>query len=629
MDSLKSIITRTIVKIDLDHKKRLIVIFLDLILIAFCYFLAFLIRFEMDIPLVFLIEMLKALPIVIILRLICFWLFGLYKGMWRFASTEDLISILKATSISSILIVLSLYLINQFRGYPRSVFFIDWLLLVIFIGGFRFSIRLFKDIVHSNREAGKRTLIVGAGSAGESILHEMIKNGKLDYNPIGLIDDDPLKKGLKLHGIKVLGTREDIPEVAKNYGIEEIIISIPSATNTQIKDIIGRCIKSRAKFKTVPTLTEIINGELSASQIREVQMEDLLGREPLEIEMGRIRTEFSGSKVLVTGAGGSIGKELCRQISKFHPEELILFDHAENSVFYIDRDLHEDFPSLNCIPLVADVSDKKSTDQILAEHKPHVIFHAAAHKHVPLMELNAGEAVRNNVLGTKVISDLAVKHNVDKFIFISTDKAVNPKNFMGATKRIGELYVASLAQVNSTRFMSVRFGNVIGSTGSVVRLFKEQIQHGGPITVTHPKATRFLMTIPEAVQLILQATSMGQGGEIFVLDMGKPINIMDLAKTMISLSGFKPEKDIPIFITGLRSGEKLTEELFDDENERLKSTDHEKIYVVEDLNHIDYKSVTNALNELEMSAQELDKKKLIGKFQKLLQLDLNSSWQHD
>ena len=622
MNSPQSILKSTIMKIERGDKKSLIVICLDLLLIVFCYFFAFMIRFEMDIPRIFFLMMLKTLPIVILLRLSCFWLFGLYRGMWRFASIEDLFSVLKATSTSSILIVLILYLINQFSGYPRSVFFIDWLLLVILVGGFRFSIRLSKEITPFNGAVGKRTLIVGAGSAGESILREMIRSKKQYYNPTGLIDDDPSKRGLKLHGIPVLGNREVIPEVVKTYGIEEIIISIPSAIGTQIKKIIDQCAKSGVKFKTIPTLAEIIDGKVSVNQIREVQMEDLLGRETVEIDLDRIKEEFAGKKILVTGAGGSIGRELCKQISRFHPEQLILFDHAESSIFYINRDLRVNFPSLNRVPLVADVIDKKSTNRILEMYKPHVIFHAAAYKHVPLMELNPGEAVRNNVLGTKVIADLAMEHNVDKFIFISTDKAVKPKNFMGATKRVGELYVASLAQANSTRFMSVRFGNVIGSTGSVVRLFKEQIQKGGPVTVTHPEVSRFLMTIPEAVQLILQAASMGQGGEIFVLDMGKPIKIMDLAKTMIRLSGFEPEKDIPIVITGLRPGEKLEEELFDEKNERLKSTGHKKIYVVESPNHIDYRLVTSTLNDLEMSIQTLDEKELIEKFQKLVQLDL-------
>jgi len=625
MNSLQSIITRKIMKLDESYKKKLMVVCLDLLLVSFCYFLAFMIRFEMQIPPQFFLMMIETLPIVILLRLGCFWVIGLYKGIWRFASTEDLVLILKASSTSSLLIVFTLYLINQFSGYPRSIFFIDWLLVVIFIGGLRFSIRLSREIIHSNNQVGKRTLIVGAGSAGESILREMIKDGKSQYNPVCLIDDDPAKKGLKLHGIKVLGNREDIPTIVKNYNIEEIIISIPSANNTQIKEVIDLCIKSGVKFNTIPTLTEIIDGSVSVSQIREVQMDDLLGREPLEVEMERIREEFVGKRVLVTGGGGSIGKELCKHISKFDPEKLVLFDHNENSVFYTNRELRIDFPSLNCIPIVADVSDRKSVNRILERYKPHVIFHAAAHKHVHLMELNTYEVVRNNVLGTKVIADLAIEHDIDKFIFISTDKAVKPSNFMGATKRVGELYVASLAQTNSTKLMSVRFGNVIGSTGSVVRLFKEQIQQGKPVTVTNAEASRFLMTIPEAVQLILQAASMGKGGEIFVLDMGKPIKIIDLARTMISLAGYVPNKDIPIFITGLKHGEKLTEELYDKENESLNQTDHKKIFVVKTINHVNYKEVIDTLNELESSLQGLREEALMDKFQNIIQFESSVS----
>ena len=572
-------------------------------------------------PYQYFMVMLKTLPLIFILRILFFNIFGLYKGMWRFASTEDLVCILKAVTASSVLIVLGLYFVNQFQGYPRSIFFIDWMLLVICIGGFRFSIRFSKEILPAINKRGKRALIVGAGSAGESILREMLKRSNGCYTPIGLIDDDILKKGLKVHGVKVMGKREDIPEIVKKYDIEEIIISIPTATKSQTKDIVDHCIQSGAKFKTIPALAEIIDGRVSVGQIREVQMEDLLGREPLEIDLEKIKDEFSGKRVLVTGGGGSIGREICRQVSKFNPEKLLIFDHAENSVFYTERELRAEFPSLNCIPLVADISDRITASRIYKQYSPQIIFHAAAHKHVPLMEFNPIEAFRNNVLGTKIIADLAIKNKTDKFVFISTDKAVRPKNFMGATKRTGELYIESLSRINSTKFMSVRFGNVIGSTGSVVRLFKEQIQKGGPITVTHSEIARFLMTIPEAVQLILQAASMGQGGELFVLDMGDPIKIMDLARTMIRLSGLEPERDIPITITGLRPGEKLKEELYDPENEVLIETDHKKINIVEDHNHIDLSSVVNIVCDFESTIQYTDKKALISKFQSLIQSD--------
>ncbi len=608
-------------RISMD-RKRLAIILLDLVLIIISYILAFLIRFELAIPHDFVITMLTTAPVVILVRMSCFWLFGLYKGIWYFASTEDLLSILKATATSSVFIVLSLYLINQFSGYPRSIFFIDWLLVVISIGGARLSIRLSKEILLSNKGFGRRTLIVGAGHAGDAILRAMINNQKLDFKPIGLIDDSPEKLGKKIHGIEVLGGREDIPRIVKKHRIDEIIISIPSATNDQIKEILSFCIESGAKFKTIPTLSEIMDGKANITQIRDVEMEDLLGRAPLETDLERIRGEFEGKTVLVTGAGGSIGKELCKQISKFNPEKIILFDRAENSVFYIDRELRWENSNLECIPIVADVSDRRIASRVFIKFKPNIVFHAAAHKHVPLMEINAGEVVRNNVLGTKVIADLAIENKADKFIFISTDKAVNPTNFMGATKKFGERYIAGVANKSTTKFMSVRFGNVIGSTGSVARLFKEQIQLGMPLTVTHPDISRFLMTIPEAVQLILQAAAMGGGEEIFVLDMGKPIKIMDLAKTMIRLSGYEPERDIPIIITGLRRGEKMEEELFDEKNEKLNHTEHKKIYVVEAQNSTDNEDLINAVTELEKSMQNLDEKELIEKFQQMLDLKL-------
>lgn len=621
MDHLKSRLISAISKLEASQHKRQMVIFTDLLLIISAYFFAFMLRFEMRIPADFLLTMLKTFPLVILIRLCCFWHFGLYKGIWRFASIEDLISIFKASSAGSVFIVLSLYFINQFKGYPRSVFFIDWLLILVFVGGLRFSIRFVREVFSFDKGTGKRVLIMGAGSAGESILRQMIMNKKLGYNPVGLIDDEPLKKGLKLHGIKVLGKREDIPEIVRTYGIEEIIISIPSGTSEQIKRIIDQCLKSGARFKTAPALSELTNGDVHLSQIRDVQMEDLLGRVALEVDLDKIREEFFGKKVLVTGAGGSIGRELCRQIAKFQPEKLVLFDHSENSVFYTERSLREAFPNLECIPLVADVSDRRSADRILGALTPHIIFHAAAHKHVPLMELNPIEAIRNNVLGTKIMADLAIKHHLEKFVFISTDKAVNPISFMGATKRVGELYVASLAQANTTKFISVRFGNVIGSTGSVVRLFKEQIQQGGPVTVTHPEICRFLMTIPEAVQLILQASSMGRGGEVFVLDMGKPIKIMDLANTMIRLSGLEPIRDVPIIITGLRPGEKLEEELFDAKDERLNPSSHSKIFIIESLSEINYELVKVTVSELEKSVQRLEEKELFGKFNQLVHMD--------
>lgn len=625
MNPIESKITQKLKKFDSSRRKTLFIVIVDILLIIFCYVLAFFLRFELTLPFRYFMVMLKTLPLILLMRILFFKIFGLYKGMWRFASTEDLIAILKAVTTSSVLIVLSLYFVNQFQGYPRSIFIIDWMLLVISIGGFRFSIRFSKEIFSSSPKVGKRTLIVGAGSAGEAILREMLKGKNGSYNPIGLIDDDPRKKGLKVHGVKVMGNREDIPDIVNYYNIEEIIISIPSASRDQIRDIVDYCIESGARFKTIPALSEIMDGRVSVSQIREVRMEDLLGRDPVETDLKRIKHEFSGKRVLVTGGGGSIGRELCRQIARFEPEKLLLFDHGENSVFYTHRETQKNFPSLDCIPLVADVCDRKTTERIFKQYRPQIIFHAAAHKHVPLMEVNALEAFRNNVLGTKNVADLAIKNKVEKFVFISTDKAVKPHNLMGATKRLGELYIASLAKANSTKFMSVRFGNVIGSTGSVARLFKEQIEQGGPLTVTHEEASRFLMTIPEAVQLILQSASMGQGGEIFVLDMGEPIKILNLAKTMIRLSGLEPDKDIPIKVTGLRAGEKLHEELYNEEIEDMKKTSHKKILMVKDLNNFDPHSVIDTITDLENTIKLMDEKSLMSTYKKLVQSGFTST----
>jgi FlaA1/EpsC-like NDP-sugar epimerase len=596
-----------------SNRKRIIVICCDILLIAFSYYFSFMIRFEMDIPSHFFLTMLTTLPLVILIRFGSFWYFGLYRGMWRFASIDDLLSIIKAISASSVLIILFLYLINQFLGYPRSIFFIDWLMLIILVGGFRFSIRLLKESSHVNNRDGKRVLIVGAGEAGEMILREMIRNKELKYNPIGLVDDDPSKIGSKIHGIKVLGDKTKIPAIVNQHGIHEIIISIPSASGSQIKSIIDQCVKTKANFKTLPSLSEIINDQVSINQIRNLDVEDILGREPVNIDINLIKEGICGKSVLVSGAGGSIGQELCRQIANLNPEILLLFEHGENSLFYIDKELKETFPRLRSIPLLADVTNKEQTRQILRQFRPDIIFHAAAHKHVPLIEMNPTEGIRNNVLGTKNIADAAIDSKADKFVFISTDKAVKPVNFMGVSKKLAEQYISGISQSNSVKFLSVRFGNVIGSTGSSFRIFREQINNGKPITITDPRATRYFMTVSEAVQLVLQAANFGQGSEIFILDMGKPINIYELAKTMIFLSGKEPGKDVEIVFTGLRLGEKLSEELFDDSCEKLVPTEHKKIYSVRKENACDFTVLVENIDELENIVSRLDKTQIVNK----------------
>jgi FlaA1/EpsC-like NDP-sugar epimerase len=519
---------------------------------------------------------------------------------------DDLLATIKAISVSSLLIILSLYLLNQFSGYPRSVFFIDWLLLIVLIGGFRFSIRLLKELKYFTNREGKRVLIVGAGEAGESILREMLRNKILAYNPIGLIDDNPEKIGLKIHGVKVLGDKTKIPTLVEQHRIEEIIISIPSATRSQLGSIIQQCLKTNIKFKTLPSLMEMIDGQVSINQIREINVEDLLGREPVKIDLNSIKEEISEKVVLVTGAGGSIGAELCRQISKLSPACLLLFEHSENSLFYLDKELKEVSPTVRSVPLLADVTNRGQTKRILKQYQPDIIFHAAAHKHVPLNELDPIEVIRNNVIGTKYIADAAIETRAEKFVLISTDKAVKPINFMGTSKKICEQYISGISQNTSVKYLGVRFGNVIASNGSVIQIFREQINKRKPITITDPRMTRYFMTIPEAVQLVLQAANLGKGGEIFILDMGKPINIYELAKTLISLLGLEPEKDVKFVFTGLRSGEKLFEELYDRKIEKLIPTRHEKILLIERNDHFHFNGWAKHIEELEQIMNDFD-----------------------
>ena len=593
------------------YRKRIVVLCGDLFLAALSYTLAFLIRFEMGIPPPYLSTLWNTLPWIVFLRSVTFWYFGLYRGLWRFASIQDLLSIVQATSASSVFILLYFYLIHHVAGYPRSVFLIDWLVLTLLLGGSRFSLRLLREVKHLKDRGGKRVLVVGAGEAGENILREMIRNSDLQFNPIGLIDDDPAKMGSKIHGVRVLGNRTDIPTLVNRHRVDEIIVSIPSATGSQMKGIIEECSKTKARFKTVPSLPEIINGKASLSQVRDVYVEDMLGREPVQIQPDRIQEEIAGKRVLVTGAGGSIGRELCRQIAGFAPDHLLLFERAENSLFYVDKELREGFPGIHVTPILADVANRKQTVEVFREYRPHIVSHAAAHKHVSLMERTPLEAVRNNVLGTKYVADAAVETGVDKFLLISTDKAVKPINFMGMSKKIAEEYIAGISTLNSVRFLSVRFGNVIGSTGSSFRIFREQIRAGGPITVTDPRATRYFMTIPEAVQLVLQALSLGRGGETFVLDMGKPVNIYELAKSMVRLSGLELMRDVEITFTGLRPGEKLSEELFNPEDEELVPTEHGKINTVRRKAPCNFSSLREHIAHLERCVDCLDSAELV------------------
>jgi FlaA1/EpsC-like NDP-sugar epimerase len=524
-------------------------------------------------------------------KLPVFGLFQQYRGWWRYVSISDLLGILRASLVSTLIIVTIWFAVilqvptihhslpPAIAAINHGVFLADLFGTILLPAGLRMIIRLYHEEFRAteNRRL-KRFLIVGAGNAGEALLREILRMSIVEYETIGFIDDDPVKQGIHIHGIPVLGTVEQLPKICADRNIEEIAIAIPSATRPQLRRVIQVCEGTKIRFRTVPSITDIASGKLRVSQIRDVNINDLLGREVIRLDLDLIQAFAKGKTILVTGAGGSIGSEMCRQIGQFQPKLLLLVEQAENPLFYIERDLRRQFPSFLTKPLICDITDRARVETIFDQYKPQVVIHAAAHKHVPLMELNPGEAIKNNVAGTQAVADAADKHGATNFVMISTDKAVNPTSIMGSSKRIAEMYIQDLGRTSKTQFVTVRFGNVLGSEGSVVPIFRKQIDAGGPVTITHPEMQRYFMTIPEASQLVLQAASMGKGGEIFVLDMGEPVKIVDLANMLITLSGLRPGEDIEIVFTGSRPGEKLFEELRI-EGEDMQQTGHPKIRI--------------------------------------------------
>jgi FlaA1/EpsC-like NDP-sugar epimerase len=575
--------------------RRLIIILLHAGLVAGGYWLAFVLRFEFPLAPEDWRQLLQTLPLILVLRLVVFYRFHMYEEVWRYVSMRDILTILKAVTLSSLVFALAvLGLINP--DFPWPIFPIDWGTCLLFVGGGRLAIRALRESAMDGHPRAKRALVVGAGDAADMLMREIGRNPGLPYNVIGFVDDDPAKQGRRIHGRKVLGDIDGLPELCRTHSVHELLIAIPSATGEQMRRIIRICRSARVEFKTVPGVGEMIENGGMLSKVRRVQVSDLLRREPVRIDRTEIEGFIRGKRVLVTGAGGSIGSELCRQLAGFEPETLVLLDKAENSLFFVEMELRQRYPKLSISPVVGDVTDKSRMAGVFQEHKPQIVFHAAAHKHVPLMELNKAEAVKNNVLGTKVVADAAWRNRVEDFVMISTDKAVRPSSVMGATKRLAEMYVQSLNANIQTRFMTVRFGNVLGSDGSVLQVFQKQIEAGWPVTITHPDMKRYFMTIPEASQLVLQAATLGQGGEIFVLDMGEPVKIVDLARDLIVLSGLEPEKDIPIEFIGPRPGEKLFEELLNPET-RVLPTAHEKIMVVE-TDPVDYDTLQIGIAKL-------------------------------
>ena len=556
--------------------RKLLILVSQVVLIAIAYYCAFLLRFDFNLDPPARRLFWKTVAMVVIAKAPFFQVFGLLRGWWRYVGVSDLLDLSKATVASSIVLLGFVQAGAWPAGYPRSVLLLDLALTILLVGGARFAVRIYTEGVQQY-SAQKNTLIVGAGQAGSAIVRELQRNPHLDYKPVGFLDDDFSKKGIKIHGIKVLGSTDALDSLIERHSVSCVLIAIPSATGEQIQHIIGKCRECRVDFKILPPVGDRINRPLLINQLRNVRVEDLLGRKPVHLDVEAIRKEFEGNAVLITGAAGSIGSELVRQVARFGPREVILFDRSENDLFKLGMELSSHAPELNFVSVVGDILDVGRLREVFALYRPHAVFHAAAYKHVPMMERNCFQAVTNNVFGTYNVALVAQQYGVKRFVLISSDKAVNPTNIMGTTKRVAELILLGL-QKSTTRFCAVRFGNVLGSNGSVLPIFEQQLARGGPLTVTHPDAQRYFMTIPEAAQLVLQASAMGHGGEIFVLDMGEPVKITDLATNLIRFAGFEPDREIKIIFTGLRPGEKLYEELsFNDE--RIKPTSHEAIRV--------------------------------------------------
>lgn len=548
----------------------------DILIIPIAWFAAFWLRFNLDgIPQEALLIAISMLPIIWVAQAITNWGVGLYRGIWQFASIPDLIRIIKASLIGCGITFLALFLVMRLEGLPRSVLPIYCMLLVLFLGGSRFAVRWFKEYKHL-MSGGERVLVIGAGRTGEGLVRELLRDTTRSYKPIAFLDDRRSKQGKEIHGIRVVGRCKDIPQVVKTYGIQLIIIAIPSARAIDLRRIIQFCEGTECKVRTLPGLSDLVSGRVAIDLLREISLEDLLGRDPVSLDWEAIQSAITGKRVLVSGGGGSIGSELCRQVARLNPSLLIVVENSEYNLFTLEQEFLEDFPTVKLAIHLVDVCDQVAIDKIMTLHRPEIIFHAAAYKHVPLLQQQPREAIKNNIIGTKVIAEQAVIHKVQKFVLVSSDKAVNPTNIMGASKRVSEMVCHYYNAKGETNFITVRFGNVLGSAGSVVPIFRRQLEKGGPLTVTHPDMTRFFMTIPEACQLILQALSIGQGGEIFVLDMGEPVKIQFLAEQIIHLAGKKPGIDVEIRYTGLRPGEKLSEELFHP-NEICTATTHEKI----------------------------------------------------
>src|SRR5215210_948312 len=583
-------------------------------MIAAAWYLAFQLRFDFEVPPYYERMLMETLWIVLAIKLVVFVGFGFYQRWWRYVSTRDMWRALLGVGVASVIAVAAVYFfypVERLR-LPRGVALVDPLLLLAFVAGSRLLARTVIERPKSGLVArGREVLVVGTGDAGQLIIRELQRSKIVDYTPIGIVDDDPRKRGMRLHGVRVLGTTDDLRHILRDNRPDEVLIAIPSAPGETRQKVVDVARAENVPVKTLPGIHELLEGDLDlARQIRPVQVEDLLGREPVEVDLFAIASYLSGQTVLVTGAGGSIGAELCRQIARAEPARIVLVDQSESALFDIERELVDERGFTAGFPVLADVKNGVRMRQILEKYAPHVVFHAAAYKHVPLMEANPVESVRNNVLGTRVVAEAVMESGVERFVLISTDKALNPNSVYGQSKTLCEWIVAAHGGSEvPTRFVAVRFGNVLNSTGSVIPIFRRQIERGGPVTVTDPEMTRFFMTIPEAAALVIQAGAIGGRGQIFVLDMGEPIRILDLARNMISLSGRDPDRDVEIRFIGARPGEKVHEELFA-EGETWHPTTHSKILAL-DVDPIDPAWLNEELNVLETLVEEGDTLELV------------------
>ena len=570
----------------LRNPKFYFIIFSDAVFFVIALIAAYLVRFEFSLDAAYIRQLQNLIIWIVPLKLVLFFSFGLYRWMWRYTSIRDFWLLARTSFLATLIIIFIILYLNRFEGYSRAVFITDGFLTFLFAGGLRMLIRSYYAAYGNTRNGqdsfykndSKKVLIVGAGDAGEKILREILENYRLDYQVEGFIDDNPVKRGRSIHGVRVLGDVEKIAKIVKRKNIQEMLIAIPSASGDQIRRIADACRDSNVSYKILPGIGDLIDGKVSVKMLRDIDYEDLLGRSPVNLDIKGIGNCLKNRTILITGCGGSIGSELCRQIIKFQPRFLILLDASELNLFNIQMEIKN--ARLSCVheAVLGNVQDENLMNAVFKKYRPQIVFHAAAYKHVPMQEKNPWEAVLNNIIGSRVVIDKSIEHDSECCVLVSTDKAVCPANVMGASKRVAELIMQS-RENNKTRLIAVRFGNVVGSSGSVIPVFRRQIEQGGPVTVTHPEVSRYFMTIPEASQLILQAAAIGKGGEIFILKMGKPVKIADMARDLIYLSGKEPDVDIKIIYTGLREGEKLHEELIT-AGEDILPTVHEKIMVL-------------------------------------------------